>query len=422
MSTLSFGLKPSTSTSKQTPIAKTNPYPPSHTKKRKLAFDQDETGADSNSNLDKDEDDEDAFNALSSKSSQPRKPRDPSTANPQLSRTGTNASTSTTTSLSALRSARLHDKQASELDATVYDYDGVYDALAAQKAALAAQKSGNNSDGAVQVPKYMTQLLGSAETRKRDQMRARERAVQREREAEGEEFADKERFVTGGYKLVQEEVRRAEEEERRRAEVEEERKRREGGGMVGFHREVLRREEERERALRTATEAAGMQGAGEFRKQEVSEEETDGRVADEVNARGGKVVVNDEGEIVDKRQLLTAGLNVAPSKPSSSVKRDKPGVSAATKHDYARDRRDQDAHLSQRERQSRMMERQIEEINRKAEEVAQKEMRELEEKSKSKVTEEVKMGARERYLARKKAQEEEKREKETNKEQEIEIT
>jgi hypothetical protein len=62
----------------------------------------------------------------------------------------------------------------------------------------------------------MENLLQAAETRKRDQLRAKERLVQREREAEGEEYADKEQFVTTAYKKQQEEMQILEEEERLR--------------------------------------------------------------------------------------------------------------------------------------------------------------------------------------------------------------
>lgn len=40
--------------------------------------------------------------------------------------------------------------------------------------------------------------------------------VQREREMEGEEFKDKDAFVTPGYLLQQEELRKNEEEEKKR--------------------------------------------------------------------------------------------------------------------------------------------------------------------------------------------------------------
>lgn len=131
--------------------------------------------------------------------------------------------------LSALRSSKLHDAQASLLDSSVYDYDAVYDTFSAD-----AQKrnKASNTNGTASGPKYMTSLLTSAEQRKRDLLRAKEKVLQREREQEGEEFADKEKFVTGGYKKAQEEMRQAEEEEKRKAE-EEEKRRRAGGGHVG---------------------------------------------------------------------------------------------------------------------------------------------------------------------------------------------
>lgn len=401
MSSLSFGLKPSGNTA--------------HVhKKRRLAFEQND---DEESN-EHEESGNSVFGDLLDGE------RDGSKKQKKKKVTTNGAGTSGGgTSLSALRSARLQDKQALELDAMIYDYDGVYDALAAQKDALAARKSGGGDDGEQVVPKYMSNLLASAEVRKRDQLRAREKAVQREREAEGEEMAGKEKFVTGGYKKQIEEMRRLEEEEKRKEEVEEERKKR-GGGMTGFHRDLLRKEEEREKALQVATaETVRSRQKGETRdekelvdKDAQEDEQNEIRLAAKVNAQGGHVVINDEGEIVDKRQLLSAGLNVAPSKPSSSSfsREDQTDASTSRPHDHGRAKQNYDAKLSQRERQTRMLEAQIEEVRRQAEEVERKEEMELQEKNKSKISEEVKVGARERYLARKRAQEEAKsREKET---------
>jgi Nuclear speckle splicing regulatory protein 1, N-terminal len=68
----------------------------------------------------------------------------------------------------------------------------------------------------LQQPKYISNLLTSAATRKLDYIRAEDKLIQREREAEGDEFADKEKFVTQAYKDQMAEVRKAEEEEKKR--------------------------------------------------------------------------------------------------------------------------------------------------------------------------------------------------------------
>ena len=55
-------------------------------------------------------------------------------------------------------------------------------------------------------PKYIKQLLKSAELRNKENERRIERQVQKEREAEGEMYADKETFVTGAYRAKMEEM------------------------------------------------------------------------------------------------------------------------------------------------------------------------------------------------------------------------
>ncbi|KIW14912.1 hypothetical protein PV08_07697 [Exophiala spinifera] len=314
------------------------------------------------------------------------------------------ASTEKYTNLSALRSAKLHDEEASKIDASVYDYDGAYETFHAKKEKKSS--AGEQESG----PKYMTSLLQSAEVRKRDQLRAKEKALLREREAEGDEFADKEKFVTGAYKKQQEETRRLEEEEKKREEAEEER-RRKGGGMTAFHKQMLQKDEERMRTIKEAEEeAAKKKAAGVEDEGETEEEVTDSKLAEELNKQGARIVVNDEGEIVDKRQLLSAGLNAAPKKPGREAEAPKK-VNDGRPQEYWRSSKAQDARQGQRERQSRMMERQIEEMAAKQKEAETEEEKAQQEKNKSRVTEADKMGAKERYLQRKKEREEEARKK-----------
>ncbi|KAK5451799.1 hypothetical protein LTS15_008059 [Exophiala xenobiotica] len=309
------------------------------------------------------------------------------------------------TNLSALRSAQLHNEEASKIDASVYDYDAAYDTFHTVK------EKKSSTDGQEAGPKYMGSLLQSAEVRKRDQLRAREKLLQREREAEGDEFADKEKFVTGAYKKQQEETRRLEEEEKKREEAEEER-RRKGGGMTAFHKQMLQKDEERMRIIKEAEDEAASKRAttGVQADAEVEEEKSEAKIAEELNRQGARIVVNDEGEIVDKRQLLSAGLNVAPKKPGKEA--DAPKKQDTTRaQEHWKSSKTQDARQGQRERQSRMVERQIEEMTAKQKEAESEEGNSLQEKIKSKVTEADKMGAKERYLQRKKEREEEARKK-----------
>ena len=299
--------------------------------------------------------------------------------------------------LSALHSAKKYTEDANKVDASVYDYDRAYDTFHASKEA----KSSTKTSG----PKYMTSLMQSAEVRKRDQLRAQERLLQREREAEGDDFADKEKFVTGAYKAQQEEVRRMEEEEAKREAEEEERKRK-GGGMSGFYKDLLKRDEERSLQILKAAQEAATKPTAEPAEPEV-EEESEVKIAEKLKEKGANIVMNDDGEIVDKRQLLAAGLNVAKKPQSGPEGADKTSPSAPRPADYSRSMAANAARQSQRERQTRMMEAQLEEMTQKQAEQETDEQKAMEAKAKSQKTGSDISSAKERYLARKREREEE---------------
>lgn len=306
--------------------------------------------------------------------------------------------------LSSLHSSKKHAQTAESIDPNIYDYDAVYDSIHARPSSSNAA-SGSSSQG----PKYMTSLLRSAEIRKRDQLRARDKLLAREREAEGDEYADKEKFVTGAYKAQQEEVRRIEVEEAER-EKEEEERRRKGGGMMGFYKDVLARDEKKHDEAVKAAEDAVQNGTTaaivEDSKDTEAEEKSAVQIALELNAQGANIVVNDEGQIVDKRQLLSAGLNVAP-RPQAKV-------TATPEVPDSRNRRAQfvsrDAHVSsalagQRTRQTEMLALQLEERTRREQEEEEAKQSELAEKNKSQKTSSDVQSAKERYLARKRERE-----------------
>ncbi|RAK81682.1 splicing regulator NSRP1-like domain-containing protein, partial [Aspergillus fijiensis CBS 313.89] len=321
------------------------------------------------------------------------------------------------TNLSALHSSRQHHRSAESLDPSIYSYDSIYDTLHTKPPA--PKTAGNPDDSRGQVPKYMTALLRSAEIRKRDQLRARDRQLAKEREAEGDEFADKEKFVTAAYKAQQAEMRRIEEEEAAREAKEEEDRRKNGGkGMVGFYREMLARGEEQHAAVvRAAAEAAaavkeGGAAAAAAGEGEKSGEEKDDKhkseaqVAAELNARGAHIAVNDDGQVVDKRQLLSAGLNVAP-KPKVAPQLDpkagaRVGGPATSRFGANRAGADRGG---QRARQTEMIAAQLEERARQEEEAEAARQKEIAERSRSLKTQGDVSSARERYLARKKERE-----------------
>jgi coiled-coil domain-containing protein 55 len=380
MPTLAFGLN----------AAKSKAPPSKAPQKRKNLFDD---GSDGEGDLPSNNGNVSALGGFPDDPSRPRK-------SPKLDAPAKNGvPTQKYTNLASLHSAKKQDAAASQVDSTIYDYDDAYETFHAPKAAA------NDSAGKSSGPKYMTSLLQSAEVRKRDQLRAKEKLLQKEREAEGDEFADKEKFVTGAYKAQQEEMRKLEEEERRQDAEEAERKKK-GGGMQGFYKDLLRKDEERSALIAKAAEEAAQKPKDGPVVEEKPEELEAAQKAADLNAKGARIVVNDEGEVVDKRQLLSAGLNVA-AKPKTATSTADTSSSEAKQEGYTRSSAARSARESQRERQSRMMEAQLEEIAAKQREQELEEERVREEKVKStKSTTDV-QSARERYLARKREREEE---------------
>ncbi|KAF8212200.1 coiled-coil domain-containing protein 55-domain containing protein [Mycena galopus ATCC 62051] len=158
-----------------------------------------------------------------------------------------------------------------KVDATVFEYDEQLESLDRK-------------------PKYISGLLNSAATRRLDYLRAEEKLMHREREAEGDEFADKESFVTQAYKDQMAAVRAAEEEEKKRDEL----LKKQGGGSSGmahFYRKLLEDSEQKHEATVAATQKPV--------------------IGPKAREEGKEVELNDDNQIVDKRDLLVAGLNLS---------------------------------------------------------------------------------------------------------------
>ena len=242
----------------------------------------------------------------------------------------------------------------------------------------------------------MDSLLNAAEQRKADQTRARDKFLQRERENEGDEFADKEKFVTGAYKTQQEENARLEEEERKRLAKEEEDRRK--YGMLGFHKRMLEERELRHREAVEAAERASREGVVLPASGEEEQKLSEAQQVDALRAQGKDVLLNEDGQVADKRQLLKGGLNivakhrVAASTSAAAAAGARPMLPT---HVPAKGRN------AQRERQTHMVAQQIEAAaKRKADEEAE-EAAKLQHAAKSQKTQTDIMSAKERYLQRK---------------------
>ncbi|ROT38540.1 hypothetical protein SODALDRAFT_333138 [Sodiomyces alkalinus F11] len=305
--------------------------------------------------------------------------------------------------LSSSLASRKHAEAAEDLDPSIYDYDKVYDTFKPQKKKSTAEEEGERK------PKYMSSLLAAAAVRKRDALIAEEKKIAREREAEGEEYAEKEKFVTEAYKRQQEENRRIEEEEKRREE--EEARKNKTGGMNAFYKGLLDRHDETHRAVMKAAEEKVKSGpAQDDNEPEGSEKEiTDVERAKEIIEHGGSVAINEDGQVVDKRQLLGGGLNVTARKQAQAKKE------ASRPRQESRDNGPRAGFVgaggkgAMRERQTRMLEQQLEAALKRTREEEEQEREKLERVAKSRKTECDISSARERYLARKREAEEAKK-------------
>lgn len=278
---------------------------------------------------------------------------------------------------------------ADEVDPSIYDYDAHYDAIHARDAIRRAERRKAAEERKSQ---YIEGLMASAETRKQSLQRAKEKMLQREREAEGDEFADKEKFVTEAYRKQQEENRKLEEAEKKREEEEEEKRRK--MGATGFYKHVL---DERQKAFEEADEAtkkAEAEGAPKFDQEQ---QKTEKELAEEARAKGRDVILNDEGEIADRRDLLSAGLNIVAT-PKQNAADVAVAKSAGQQSTYRGPTAGQKA---MRERQSRMVESQLLEQAKRAADGDMEDQRRREHAAKSQKTDEDISRAKERYLQRK---------------------
>ncbi|KAG9303467.1 hypothetical protein G9A89_013794 [Geosiphon pyriformis] len=330
---------------------------------------------------------------------------------PQSSKNVKNVNRQLGQSSSISKSVQEQHEQVLSEDPTVFAYDEIYDNMksVSRKKIEEAQGSRNQLKKA----KYIDNFLRAAEIRKRDLAHAQERKIQRERETEGDEFDDKEIFVTSAYKIQAEELRKMEEEDRKK-EKEQSNK---GKYMSSFYRELLDQTNtakiEAIQASRASIKLPASKNLLPSNKVQEDEKirdlsyETDKALADMAIASGLKVVLNDDEKIIDKRQLLSAGLNVPKKKlatnsgsyqnyprSSDNNKYNQHGVKGSLSSSNRQE-------MDRRERQSRDIEKQILETQRKAEDEQKLKDEKLIQKLARKNDETTISDARARYLARK---------------------
>ncbi|KAJ3725928.1 coiled-coil domain-containing protein 55-domain containing protein [Lentinula raphanica] len=290
-----------------------------------------------------------------------------------------------------------------KVDATVYEYDEVWDKM--QMAKL-QQKEAKEADPQRKKPKYIHDLLSSAATRRLDHLRAEEKMMQRERELEGDQFADKESFVTQAYKDQMEEVRKAEEEEKRRDELK--KKQGKGTGLAQFYHKLLEDSEQIHEATVAATQKPTIGPQGPLPNMTITKPPDLTPLSDLELARiareEGKVVeLNDDNQIVDKRDLLSGGLNLSGTNTRNLKMRS--STQSDTNSDEVQVHRAVGTAASRREineRRNREIERQMEEEHERIEKEREREEHDKTQRLIAKRnTEEDVESARARYLERK---------------------
>ncbi|KAI5474546.1 coiled-coil domain-containing protein 55 [Pseudohyphozyma bogoriensis] len=330
---------------------------------------------------------------------------------PHPSTSTANAMNKTKTSTATLSKAQ-KAKQAEELalDSSVYEYDEVFDRM---KEATRKADEAKKQDAGDRKPKYISRLIETAAQRKQDHLRAEDKMVQREREMEGDEFKDKDAFVTPAYLAQQEEIRRLEEEEKKA----EEKSKAKPGRMASFYASYLANND----AAHEAAVAASLAKPSDSPSTSTSPKPTLGpkplseaeQAAELERNTGRKVEVNDDGQIIDYREMHGGGLNIKKktgdggkglgfSAPISERKKAVEDEERQKKIEMERER--------ERGRQSR--ERHSREIQRQMLELEEKRKREAEEALEQKVTKVAKRNTNDRVEELKRAAEERRKKRE----------
>ncbi|GAA6043601.1 hypothetical protein JCM8097_008281 [Rhodosporidiobolus ruineniae] len=340
---------------------------------------------------------------------------EPSSSGPPTSHLAASRPRVSTASLTKAQKAK--QKQELELDSSVFEYDEVYDNMKAAEKAATDKRKDESSD---RKPKYINRLLETAELRKQDRLRAEDKMIQREREREGDEFAEKDQFVTPAYLKQQEELRKAEEEEKKREEAEAGKK---GAGMTSFLKNYLDATSESHAAAVAASQSKKPVFGPTFNVAPPPKEKTDAELAAEAEAKlGRKIELNDDGEILDRRQLMTGGLNIV-AKPKAPGAGGKSGGFAAPISQRApptQEEQDRVAAaqamlhpgISAEERRRQQRERQSREIERQMVALEEKRKREAEEMLEHKVQKVAKRNDEDKVAALKRAAEERRKKRE----------
>ncbi|ANB14020.1 hypothetical protein AWJ20_4976 [Sugiyamaella lignohabitans] len=170
--------------------------------------------------------------------------------------------------------------------------------------------------------------------------------------------------------------------------------------MRSFYKSVLEEEDRRNEAIIEATKSVATVDSDKIKNVDNGEENALLTKAEKINKEVGyqKVQINDSGELVDDRQLLSAGLNVVKKRPVDNTKSTNSGRSISIS-----DTKKPATYRKDRRRETELIERQLlAQEKRKRQEIESSKERIISQ-VKSRKTDDSISQARERYLARKKA-------------------
>lgn len=173
-------------------------------------------------------------------------------------------------------------------------------------------------------------------------------------------------------------------------------------GMSSFHRNMLDKMESKHDLLVAAAESKGAirETLGVVEDDDtVDAEKAAAEKARKLREKGAAIEMNEEGQVVDKSQLLSGGLNVTASKKRGLGDRAIADARRPQQQYQGWSNNQQDM----RARQTRMLEEQLAQATKRALEEEEKSKAELERQSKSRKTDTDVISAKERYLARKAA-------------------
>ena len=161
---------------------------------------------------------------------------------------------------------------ATSMDASIYDYDGVYDSIQSNRTADTTVASSSNATTDTKKSRYIEDLMKTAKVRKMERDIAYDRKIARDQKVEEEmepEFRNKDRFITSSYKRQLEERLQYEQQESIRQQIEENNditkcSNGEGFGIASLYGNIISQQQQQQQqslSRSTKTDAAILQAS-----------------------------------------------------------------------------------------------------------------------------------------------------------------